>query len=140
MEFVPLPGAISHHNWIEADILEALQTHSAGHLGVEAAAAKVSVTLLNRAIVHGIIARHVRATRFATDRAALLLNFVSHYLISSDLILSRCSRVDIASILADRNKQDEKTLRRTKSARLSPGVRKKEPAGLKASGLVYRSA
>ena len=44
MELVPLPCAVSHHNRMERDILEALQTQSAGHLGVEAAVAKLSVT------------------------------------------------------------------------------------------------
>jgi hypothetical protein len=47
MEFVPLPRAIGHHNRMETDMFEALQTQSTGHLGVEAAVAKLSVTLLN---------------------------------------------------------------------------------------------
>ena len=44
MELVPFPCAICHLNRIETDILEALQTQSAGHLGVEASGAKLSVT------------------------------------------------------------------------------------------------
>ena len=44
MELVPLACAVGHHNRMETDILEALQTQSAGHLGIEAAGAKHSVT------------------------------------------------------------------------------------------------
>jgi hypothetical protein len=84
MELVPLPGAISHHNRMETDILEALQTQGAGHLGVEAAVAKLSVTLLNRAIVHDIVGWDDRAARLAADHAAALLIVVSH-VIPSDL-------------------------------------------------------
>jgi hypothetical protein len=84
MELVPLPGAISHHNRVETDILKALQTQGAGHLGVEAAGAKLSVTLLNRAIVHDIVGWDGRAARLAADHAAALLTFVCH-VISSDL-------------------------------------------------------
>jgi hypothetical protein len=85
MELVPLPGAISHHNRMETDILEALQTQGAGHLGVEAAVAKLSVTLLNRAIGHDIVGRDGRTARRAADHAAALLTFVSH-VIPSDLV------------------------------------------------------
>jgi len=84
MELVPLPGAISHHNRMETGILEALQTQGAGYLRVEAAGAKLSVTLLNRPIVHGVIARDGRAAGFTKDHAVVLLTFVSH-VISSDL-------------------------------------------------------
>src|SRR5271165_6768181 len=83
MELVPLPCAVSHHNRMETDILEALQTQGAGHLGVEAAGAKLSVTLLNRAIVHDIVGRDGHTARLAADHAAALLTFVSH-VISSD--------------------------------------------------------
>jgi hypothetical protein len=78
MELVPLPCAVDHHNWMEADILEVLQTQSTCHLGVEAAAAKLPVALLDRAVVHDIVGRDGRATRFAADCAAALLTFVSH--------------------------------------------------------------
>jgi len=73
---------------MEMDILEALQTQSAGHLGVEAAVAKLSVTLLNRAVVHDIVSRDGRTARTAADRAAALLTLVSH-VISSDLVSAR---------------------------------------------------
>src|ERR1700719_3538054 len=88
MELVPLPGAISHHNRMETDVLEALQTQGAGHLGVEAVVAKLSVTLLNQAIVHDIVGRDGRAARLAADHAAALLTFVSH-VISSDIVSAR---------------------------------------------------
>src|SRR5208282_2541065 len=89
MELVPLPCAVSHHNRMETDILEALQTHGAGHLGVEAAAAKLSVTLLNRAIVHDIVGRDGRTARLAADHAGALLTFVSHVISSDALPLTR---------------------------------------------------
>jgi hypothetical protein len=73
---------------METDILEALQIQGAGHHGVEAAVAKLSVTLLNRAIVHDIVGRDGRAARLAADHAAALLTFVSH-VISSDIVSAR---------------------------------------------------
>src|SRR5260221_14298495 len=88
MELVPLPCAVSHHNGMETDILEALQPQSAGPLGFEAAVAKLSVTLLNRAVVHDIVSRDGRTARIAADRAAALLTLVSH-VISSDLVSAR---------------------------------------------------
>src|ERR1700722_18109037 len=88
MELVPLPRAVDHHNRMETDIFEAFQTRDAGHLGVEAAVAKLAVTLLNRAIVHDIVARDGRIARLAADHAAALLTFVSH-VISSDLVSAR---------------------------------------------------
>src|SRR5208283_4597658 len=114
MELVPLPCAVSHHNRMETDILEALQTQGAGHLGVEAAGAKLSVTLLNRAIVHDIVGRDGHTARLAADRGGALLTFVSH-VISLDLTQDsapkkplakaasppkrgRCSKAAIASI------------------------------------------
>jgi hypothetical protein len=84
---VPLPGAISHHNRMEMDILEVLQAQGTGHLGVQATGAKLSVTLLNRAIVH-IVGWDARTARLAADHAAAPLTFVSH-VISSDLVSAR---------------------------------------------------
>ena len=78
MELVPLPRAVDHHNRMEADILEALQTQSTCHLGVEAAAAKLPVALLDRAVAHDIVGRDGRATRIAADRAVARISFVSH--------------------------------------------------------------
>ena len=78
MELVPLPSAVDHHDRMETDILEALQTQGAGYLGVEAAAAKLPVPFFDRAIADDIVRRDGRATRFAADRAAALLTFVSH--------------------------------------------------------------
>jgi hypothetical protein len=40
---------------METISLETLETKGAGHLGVEATSAKLSVTLLNRTIVHDIV-------------------------------------------------------------------------------------
>jgi hypothetical protein len=71
---------------METDILEALQTQSAGHLGVEAAVAKHSVALLNRAVVHDIVAWDGRTACIAADHA--LPTFISH-VISSDLVSAR---------------------------------------------------
>src|SRR5271157_231031 len=88
MELVLLPCAVSHQNRMETDILEALQTQGAGHFGVEAAAAKLSVTLLNRAVVHDIVGRDGRTARLAADNAAALLTFAYH-VISSDLVSAR---------------------------------------------------
>jgi hypothetical protein len=68
---------------METDILKALQTQSAGHLGVEAAAAKLSVTLLKRAVVYDIVARDSRTARIAADHAAALLTFISHVISES---------------------------------------------------------
>jgi hypothetical protein len=73
---------------METDILEALQTQGAGHLGVEAAVAKLSETLLNRAVVHNIVGCDGRTARLAADHAAALLTFVSH-VTSSDLVSAR---------------------------------------------------
>jgi hypothetical protein len=87
MELVPLPCAISYHNRIETDILE-VQAQGAGHLSVEAAVAKLSVTLLNRAIIHDIVGWDGRTARLAADHAAALLTFVTH-VISSDLVSAR---------------------------------------------------
>jgi hypothetical protein len=88
MELVPLPCTVSQHNRMETHIIEALQTQSAGHLGVETAVAKLSVTLLKRAVVHDIVARDGGTARTAADHAAALLTFVSH-VISSDLVSAR---------------------------------------------------
>jgi hypothetical protein len=88
MELVPLACAVSHHNRMETDILEALQTQSAGHLGVEAAVAELSVTLVDRTVVHDIVCRDGRTARIAADHPAALLTFVSH-VISSDLVSAR---------------------------------------------------
>jgi hypothetical protein len=88
MELVPVPGAVSHHNRMETDILEALQSHGAGHLGVEAAGAKLSETLLHRAVIDGIVGRDGRTARLAADHVAALFSFVSH-VISSDLVSAR---------------------------------------------------
>jgi hypothetical protein len=52
---------------MEMDIFEAFQTEGAGHLGVEAAVAKLSVILLNRAIVHDLVGRDGRTARLAAD-------------------------------------------------------------------------
>jgi hypothetical protein len=57
MECVSFPCAICQLNRIEPDIFEVLQTQSAGHFGIEAAGAKLPVTLLKRAEIHDIIDR-----------------------------------------------------------------------------------
>jgi hypothetical protein len=88
MKLVPLSRAVSHHNRLETDMLEALQTQSTRHLGVEAAAAKLSVALLNRAVVHDIVGRDRRTARIAADHAAALSTFVSH-VISSEFVSAR---------------------------------------------------
>jgi hypothetical protein len=92
MELVPLPGAISHHNRMETDVLEVLQTQGVGHLGVQAAGAKFSVTLLNRAIVHDIVGRDARTARLAADHAAALLTLVTH-VISNELVSAQPTAV-----------------------------------------------
>jgi hypothetical protein len=89
MELVPLACAVSHHNRMETDILEVLQTQGRGHLGVEAAAAKHSVALLNRAIVYDIVDRDGRTACLAAYHAAALLTFVSH--------VTSCDRVMTAA-------------------------------------------
>jgi hypothetical protein len=83
MELVPLPCAISHHNRMETDVLEPLQTQGVGHLKVKAAGAKLSVTLLDRAIVHDIVGWDARTARLAANPAAVLLTPVTHVISSA---------------------------------------------------------
>lgn len=73
MKLVLLPCAIRHHNGMEKEILEVVQTQYAGHFGVEALIAKLSVTLLNRAIVHDLVGSDGNAARVADDLAVALL-------------------------------------------------------------------
>jgi len=80
MELVPLPSAVDHHNRMETDILEALQTQSAGHLGVEAAAAKLPVTFFDRAIADDIVGRDGRTIRIAAGRAAVASRAIGDHL------------------------------------------------------------
>src|ERR1700749_4257120 len=70
---------------METDLLEVLQTQGVGHLGIQAAGAKLSVTFLDRAIVHEIVGRDARTARLAADHAAALLTLVTH-VISNELV------------------------------------------------------
>jgi hypothetical protein len=102
MELLPLPCAISHHNRVETDVLEPLQTQGVGHLDVQTAGAKLSVTVLNRAIVHGIVGWDARTARFAANPAAALLTLVIH-VISSPFVSAQpavVSWVGISMLLA----------------------------------------
>src|SRR3990167_9498550 len=73
MELVRLAGAVGHCDLIETDILEAIQTLRACHLGVEALAAKLPVATLDRAVVHYIVGGCRRTACFAADHAATTL-------------------------------------------------------------------
>jgi hypothetical protein len=63
MELASLTGSHERrsHDLLRS-VLEALQTQSAGHLGVEAAAAKPPVTFFDRAIADDIVGRDGRAS------------------------------------------------------------------------------
>src|SRR6184192_2025830 len=63
---------------MEMDIFEMLQTQGVRHFSVEAAGAKLPVTLFDRAVVHDIQGRDCRTTCFAADFAVALLAFVTH--------------------------------------------------------------